>query len=387
MGRNAGIDAGSAFDVAVIGGGIVGVAAAAHLADAGRRVVLLERTDIGAGASGRNSGVVQHPLDPVLVDLHLDTLALYRDLASRSDDGFGLPVDPVGLLSVTHDVPGAERLATTLAASHPGLRPTFVGPDEVVRLEPSLARGVAACRLHIGYPVAPAAATRAYASLARRLGVQMRLGLGARPWIVDDRAHGVLVDDGGRIGAEAVLVAAGPWSPALIDPTGAWRPIRPTWGVVVAVELASPPTHVLEEAEISIEPGVEGEPGVSFSLVTAAGASSLGSTFLDDEPDGGALVPAIVDRGARFVPAIAGAWLGDHRVCARPLSIDGRPLIGRVPWIDGLWLAAGHGPWGISTGPASGRLVADLIVGRVATPPLALDPTRFGDPGAARWRG
>jgi glycine/D-amino acid oxidase-like deaminating enzyme len=68
-------------DVIVIGGGIVGVSSAAHLAAAGRRVVLVERSDIAAGACGRNSGVVQHPFDPVLVELHLETLALYRALA------------------------------------------------------------------------------------------------------------------------------------------------------------------------------------------------------------------------------------------------------------------------------------------------------------------
>ena len=66
-------------------------------------------------------------------------------------------------------------------------------------------------------------------------------------------------------------------------------------------------------------------------------------------------------------------------VCARPLSLDGRPLVGRVPGTEGLWVAAGHGPWGISTGPASGRLLADLLDGRVAAPP-ALDPRRFAPP-------
>jgi glycine/D-amino acid oxidase-like deaminating enzyme len=80
------------------------------------------------------------------------------------------------------------------------------------------------------------------------------------------------------------------------------------------------------------------------------------------------------------VPAVAGARLGPSRACARPLSLDGRPLIGRVPGIDGLWIAAGHGPWGISTGPASGRLLADLVLGRVAAPPPELDPDRFGAP-------
>ncbi len=79
-------------DVVVIGGGIVGVSCAAHLAASGRRVVLLERSEIAAGASGRNSGVVQHPFDPVLVDLHLETLALYRALAETGLAGFTLPV-------------------------------------------------------------------------------------------------------------------------------------------------------------------------------------------------------------------------------------------------------------------------------------------------------
>ena len=80
-----------------------------------------------------------------------------------------------------------------------------------------------------------------------------------------------------------------------------------------------------------------------------------------------ALVPAILARGAGYVPGIASARVGPHRVCARPQSVDGRPLVGRVPGIDGLWVAAGHGPWGISTGPASGRLLADLLDGRVVS--------------------
>ena len=154
--------------------------------------------------------------------------------------------------------------------------------------------------------------------------------------------------------------------------------------------LVDPPAHVLEEAGIDIEPEREaagpkaerGAAGEAFSLVTADGATSLGSTFLDDEPDAAALVPALVARGTTFVPGIAAAQIGAHRVCARPLSIDGRPLVGRVPGVDGLWVAAGHGPWGISTGPASGRLIADLLDGRIAAPPPALDPARF----AARRR-
>jgi glycine/D-amino acid oxidase-like deaminating enzyme len=363
----------SAVDVVVVGGGIVGVSAAAHLALTGRRVLLVERTEIAAGASGRNSGVVQHPFDPVLIDLHLATLALYRAL-----DGFSLPAEPAGLLNVTRDVDGARRLTAERVASHPGLRPSFIGPDEMDSLEPAVAPGVAACRLDIGYPVAPAAATNAYAAWARRLGVEIRVGAAATLWRDGDAVRGVRLDSGERRAAGDMVVAAGPWTPAIVDPSGAWNPIRPSWGVVVPVALADAPRHIIEEAEISIEPGVESDAGLAFSLVTADGSTSLGSTFLPDEPEDDDLVPRIVERGASFVPAIASARLGLSRRCARPLSADGRPLIGRVPGVEGLWVAAGHGPWGISTGPASGRLIADLVDGRIPTPPAALDPARFG---------
>jgi glycine/D-amino acid oxidase-like deaminating enzyme len=360
----------------VIGGGIVGVSAAAYLAETGRRVVLVERTGIAAGASGRNSGVVQHPFDPDLLDLHLETLELYRAL-----DGLAISSEPAGLLNVTRDVDGARRLTESLRAGYPHLGPTFLDPDDVRRLEPAIAPGVAACRLDIGYTVAPAAATMAYASLARGRGVEIRIGTEARPWRSGNVVSGVVFEDGERLAAPDVVVAAGPWSPAVIDPGGTWRPIRPIWGVVVPVRLADPPRHVMEEAEISIEPGAESDDaGIAFSLVTADGASSLGSTFLEDEPSVEELVPTLIRRGSGFVPAIGDAPLGPPRKCARPQSADGRPLIGQLPWVDGLWVAAGHGPWGISTGAASGRLIADLVAGRVTAPPTALDPARFGVP-------
>jgi glycine/D-amino acid oxidase-like deaminating enzyme len=68
------------------------------------------------------------------------------------------------------------------------------------------------------------------------------------------------------------------------------------------------------------------------------------------------------------------------RHCARPESADGRPLLGAVPGFAGLFVAAGNGPWGISTGPGSARLVADLILGRIdsAGLPGAVHPGRFG---------
>lgn len=359
-------------DVAVIGGGIVGTATAAFLAEAGARVVLWERATIGAGASGRNSGVVQHPSDPVLVELYRESVAIYRAL-----EGFALPAAPAGLLYLGLDPAPVEALARELAVAQPELQPAFLGPGEASRLEPALAADVSACRLEMGHPVPPAAATRAFASRAERAGAEIRLGVEARVWRTGGRAAGVEVD-GERVPAGSVVVAAGPWSSAIIDPSGTWRPIRPLWGVVATVGLPDPPSHVLEEIAIDagIEPG--GEPsGLDFSLVTATGASSLGSVFLDDEPDAASLVPRLVARGARFVPPIARAPVVGVRACARPLSADGRPLVGPLPGVEGLWIAAGHGPWGISTGPASARQLASALLGGGGLP-AATDPARFG---------
>jgi glycine/D-amino acid oxidase-like deaminating enzyme len=368
-------------DVAVIGGGIVGTSAAMYLARAGASVTLYERQSIAAGASGRNSGVVQHPFDPVLADLHRGALALYRELAAEAGTTFRMPSEPAGLLYVAADEDRVARLADALRHGHAELGPVFLPPAQARRLEPGLAIDVAACRLAIGYPVAPAAAALAFADLARRAGARVEVGSAARPWIEGGHLHGVEVA-GREVPARAVVVAAGPWTPKLIDPSGRWRPIEATWGVVVDIRLHRPPRHVLEELDVeaAIEPSSGEAAGIAFSLVPGERGSTLGSTFLARQPDPVRLLPALRTRGAAFVPAIATAPRGEHRACARPVSADGHPLVGELSWLRGLFMAAGHGPWGISTGPASGRMIADLVLGRIEAPPPALDPGRFGRP-------
>jgi len=368
-------------DVVVVGAGIVGAATAAFLAEAGATVTLVERSVPAAGASGRNSGVVQHPFDPVLGALHVETLELYRALQASLDGEFTLPARPAGLLYVARDRAPIRALAEALLLSHPALAPEYLDGAELAALEPALAPDLAACRLAIGYPVAPAAATLGFVALASRLGVRVLTGSSAVVVMSGGVVRGVRAGDE-LVAADAVVVTAGPDSPAVLDPSGRWRPIRALWGVVEEVVLANPPHHVLEEADVetAIEPGESAAGEIAFSLVTADGRSALGSAFIAREPDPGHVVPAMRARGAEFVPELAAAATGFARVCARPLSRDGRPLVGAVPWLRGAWIAAGHGPWGISTGPASARLVADLVLGRRHALPAALDPSRFGSP-------
>ena len=374
-------------DVIVVGGGIVGCATAAFLAAGGARVALVEKAEVASGASGRNSGVVQQPFDPPLVGLYRRSIELYRDLAAELPASFRLADEPSGLLLIgpAEAAREAALIVDAWSAAYPEARPSLVEGAALTALEPGLAGDLVACRVEIGYPVAPASATRAYATLAERLGATIVLGARGRLVADGDAATGVVVD-GRLLSAEAVVVAAGPWTPEVVGGAVRWPPIVSSWGVVASIALGRPPRHVLEEIDIDIEPGDGGgddqaaDTGFGFSLVTADGDSALGSTFLPEPPPESAVLGRLRDRGARFVPAVADAPLLSTRTCARPVSPDGRPLIGPVPGIRGAFVAAGNGPWGISTGPGTARLVADLVLGRDRVIPVEFDPRRFGDP-------
>jgi glycine/D-amino acid oxidase-like deaminating enzyme len=357
--------------VVIIGGGIVGCTAAAMLADGGQSVTLIEATAIAAGASGRNSGSIQHPFDPVLLPLHLESLSAYRALAA-DDSNFAFPSDPVGIFLLTADPEAARARAAELAGTFPELSPEVLDPGAISAAEPALSGAWSAVRVASGFPATPEGATRALAARAVRGGVTLRIGRAAEPWVEDGRLRGVTLDDGEQLAADQVLVAAGPWTPEILGFEPAWPPITRTWGVTVQVALPSPPHHILEEGVVHTANSPAGLADSVFSLMTAGSVSTVGSTFLTDRPNPDEVARQLVARGAAFVPALADAPVVGIRLCARPQSVDGRPFIGPVPNVEGLFVCAGHGPWGISTAPGSAALVVDQMLGRGDRVPEAL---------------
>lgn len=112
-------------DLLMVGGGIIGCSAAAIAAERGASVMLIEGSQLAAGASGRNSGVVQHPFDPVLAPLHQATLEAYRELSDEGD-GVDFPAEPAGLLLLTDDPATAPaRVAARTGAGAGGRIPGF----------------------------------------------------------------------------------------------------------------------------------------------------------------------------------------------------------------------------------------------------------------------
>lgn len=310
------------MDVLIAGAGVIGCSAAAFLAEAGHSVTVLDREGIAAGASGRNSGVLQYPFDDVLGPLHWRTVELHREVI---DD---LPDTPDGTL----------LLGTRDTAGHaPVLRAEVV--EEARELEPLVRPGIPGVLLHMGHVVGPERVTLAWAERARAAGVRFETGKWRR---------------GDERGADLTLIATGAWAPG----------VSPLWGVTAPINLRA--GVIIEEA--GVDHVVDGGGGVVFSICGGV----LGSSASRDEPDPAAMVPKLIEHSASFVDGVQLA--GTPRVCPRPNSPDGRPLVGRLD--ERTWMCAGHGAWGISIGPATSRLVVDAMLDG-APIPADLDPLRF----------
>jgi D-hydroxyproline dehydrogenase subunit beta len=382
-------------DVVVVGGGIIGAACAFELADRGASVTLLEREELAAGASGRNNGLWVTPPDPVLLPMARISLARYLEIADASPVPFRLDREPIGLVAAALN---EEELRSGDEAHEPyraaGVRVDRLDPAEVLRLEPAIAPQVLAGWLvQHGHRLAPAALTVALALMAAERGATVRHHLPARALLAEgERVTGVVTDEG-RIQADEVVVAAGPWSSSLLDPIGVRLPISGARGWLV--RLAPPPgllRHLVASAGWEDATGRWADGAVRAGELEEVSAAT--STLLHPASDGMLIagssrqpvitpeaeepgIPARIVRGAiRLVPPLAevevrSAWWG-----IRPLTPDERPLVGRVA--EGLSVAAGHGSEGVILGAGTGRLVAAQLLGE-ETPfdPDAFDPRRF----------
>jgi glycine/D-amino acid oxidase-like deaminating enzyme len=342
-------------EIAVLGAGLLGSSAAAHLAAAGVDVVLVDPAGVRAAASVRDVAYLAHPYDPAQVAIFDSSLRLMRDA------GVPMPRSPAGILILADGRGPVAAVRDEMAAAHPELEPRLFDPEELRSIEPGLGAGRWACLLDTGFPVNPRRATEIYVERAVRSGAVVRRG--DRPSLIWDgtRCAG-LAWDGGGVLADRVVVAAGASTTQVVDRGGSWAPVRPLWGVDVGVRLERQPRRVLVEAALALAQQAGGKGGrvrYGFSFSAAKGKCALGSTFLASEPVPRHWLGRLLERGRDFLPALANAEVIDVTACPRPQSVDGRPLLGHVRGADSLLVATGTGSRGISTGAQCGRLVAE----------------------------
>ncbi len=388
-------------DVVIVGGGIIGAACAYELTRAGASVTLIERDELAAGASGRNQGWFVVPADPFLEPMARATLPVYLAVAEDAPLPVWIDREPVGHLLVRLDDVddgGAESEFLAAAASR-GVRVETLDPTELRAVEPALAPDVrGGWLLHQGHRLDPGSLTVALALTAQAAGALIRHHLHVRAFIQDaDRIRGVVTDDG-RIDADHVIVAAGPWSTGLLDPIGVRVPVTGARGWIVRI--APRPgllSHLIEQSGWRDDPArvaaverpnagdvaADGPPPAEVGAllhVHRDGTVLVGSSrqaWVTPEPEDRHVPERQLRAAIRLVPDLADAAVLSSWWGLRPVTPDERPLVGHVT--DGLIVATGHGSEGVILGAGTAQLVTSLINGNDPPfDPAPFEPLRFG---------
>ena len=362
----------SSVDVAVVGGGAIGLACAWRAAGHGLRTVVLDAGEPGAWrvAAGMLAPVTESQFgEDALLELNLrgarDFAGFCAELAEASGEDPGLRA--TGTLAVARDADDAAVLDRLLAFRREhGLDVERLRPTQARRLEPALAPTV---RLALDVPgdhsVDPRRLVAALAAAFARAGGTLRR---ARAAAVSP--EGVRLDDGELVRAEQVVLAPGAAAARIGMPDEARVPIRPVKGQTL--RLRDPRGAGLVERTIR---------GIDAYLVPRAdGEYVLGATMeergYDIAPTAGAVYELLRDM-SELVPGVLELEISELLAGLRPATPDNLPAIGPGAW-DGLLWAAGHYRNGIVLAPVTAEAIAACLTG-AGLPgwATAADPRRF----------
>ena len=385
-------------DVVIVGGGIIGAACAYELASAGASVTLLERDELAAGASGRNQGLWLLPTDPELGPMARASLARYFELAPAAPLAVHLDPEPLGyLLLALDDDESADAAETAEAMRANGVAAEAIETDALKDLEPALTTDIAGAWLFDhGHRLDPEALTVTLALLAGERGASIHHHLRVRALLHSGNSVRGVVTDEGRIDSDAVVIAAGPWSTALLDPIGVRLRVNAARGWLVRIAPGRDLLHHLVEQagwRDSVDREDAAQPVTADRMVAGAHRAAVGGLLhpswdgtlmvgssrqaaVTPEPEDPTVPGRMLATAARMVPAVADAEVRSSWWGIRPVTPDERPLVGTVA--DGLVVAIGHGSEGVILGAGTAQLVTSIIEG--ASPPFdakPFDPFRF----------
>ena len=307
----------------------------------------------------------------LLRDLNLESRRLFAELAAEED--FGL--EKRGMLMLCKTAKGLDGEAEVAAeAREIGLEAEVLDAAAAARLDPGITMDVAGA---VYFPqdchLDPA---RFMAALRRRveaLGGEITSGVEIDGIETKSGRVIALMGNGHRFEGDEFVVAGGSWTPGLLEKAGIKLPLQAGKGY--SLTLPSPPElpsicSIFVEAKVAITPM-----GGSLRF---AGTMEVGGLDLSVDP---VRVRGIVKSVHSYFPRFSESdfegvkpWAG-----LRPVSPDGIPYLGKAPQLPNLTIATGHALMGLSLGPVTGRLVADLLAEEQPLREIArMSPMRFG---------
>ena len=312
---------------------------------------------------------------PVLRDLHLASRDCYREWAALWNNAFGLTER--GMLMLCNTEPGLEE--ESKAAEHArrlGIAAEVLTPAATAELEPNLRMAIAGS---VYFPedchLAPERLMAVLAREVEQAGVQVSWETGVDGW----RSTGSRIEAMHTNGAQKTehvadeyVVCSGIWSQTILRDLGIRIPMQAGKGYSLTMESpASLPRvcAILSEARVAVTP--------MGDALRFAGTMELAGI---DEGINPARVRGIVNSVTRYFPDMTSAQLqqATPRSGLRPCSPDGLPYVGRVARFSNLSVATGHAMMGISLGPITGKLMAEILSGEAPSCSIeGLSPDRY----------
>jgi glycine oxidase len=368
-------------EVAIIGGGVIGLAIARALALRGvRDVLLIERNSLGAESSSAAAGMLAPQAEANRAHeffyLTCESRDLYPGFAAAllEETGIDIELETTGTLYLAFTQHDAEELEKRYEwQKQAGLAVESLSGEAARKLEPSICEDVRAClRFPLDTQVENRRLISALASANERLGVCMETGTAVVSLkIVRGRVAGIETSRG-FVAAESVVIAGGAWS-SLLGASDIALPnlrIKPVRGQMLCFEakpqiarhvIYSPRGYVVPRRDGRLLAGSTTEHAGFEKHVTAAGVQSILSAALE------------------ISPRIASLPMTDSWAGLRPRAADTLPVLGPCAEIEGVFYATGHYRNGILLAPITGELIARAIVDKVFPATLKIfSPDRFG---------
>jgi sarcosine oxidase subunit beta len=367
--------------VVIVGGGIMGVSAAFHLAEAGvHGVVLLERDQLGSGSTSRAAGGVRAQFSDALnTEIARRSLAAFADFAHRP--GWEIDFKQVGYLFVLSREEDCAAFEANVELQHElGVPSRMLTTREVHELCPLVATDdvrAGAFSPTDGHAT-PEAAVQGYASAARQLGAHIETDCEALDVTLKAGQIAEVITTKGAIATDSVICAAGPWSRAVAALFGVDLPVTPVRRQVLF-------TQPLPDLPASLPMTIDFASSFYFhregpGLLMGMSHESDPVTFNLDSSDD--WVPALLEVAERRAPKIAsigikGGWAGLYE-----MSPDRNAMIGESSAVPGFFYATGFSGHGFLQGPAVGEILRDLYLKRppfVDVSPLSAERFAVGE--------